>query len=185
MHHLHVELKDVHPPVWRDLRVPSDTTLEDLHRVFQAAFGWEDCHLHAFRRLRPATEIRPFTQSGGVERHVRLRDVAPRKGARLLYEYDFGDSWEHIVTVREISPWRTHRAGPAATCVGGMRAAPPEDCGGPGGYAHLLHVLQDRRHPEHAEMRTWVGGKLDPDAFSLAHVNRALRHMRHEVRGAR
>lgn len=63
---------------------------------------------------------------------------------------------------------------PVPHCIAGAQACPPEDCGGPWGYAHLLEVLADPGHPEHAEMLEWIGGPIDPAAFDLDAVNLAL-----------
>ncbi len=49
-------------------------------------------------------------------------------------------------------------------CVAGKRTCPPEDCGGPWGYQHLMAVLAD---PEHAEQAEWVGEEFDPGAFAI------------------
>ena len=61
-----------------------------------------------------------------------------------------------------------------STCTDGERAAPPEDCGGPAGYADLLATLADTPSPQHAEMLDWVGGDFDSEALSLPDVNRRL-----------
>jgi hypothetical protein len=45
---LKIELLDVIPTVWRRLVVPETITLPILHRVFQAAIGWTNSHLHEF-----------------------------------------------------------------------------------------------------------------------------------------
>jgi hypothetical protein len=54
-----------------------------------------------------------------------------------------------------------------ARCVDGARARPPKDVGGPHGYAGFLESLADRRHPEHADYKRWVGGHFDPEWFDL------------------
>ena len=56
-------------------------------------------------------------------------------------------------------------------CVGGANATPPDDCGGTGGYEDLVAVMADPSHPEHEEMKTWVGGEWDPAAFDLVTIN--------------
>ena len=43
---LKIELKDIGAK--RVVAVPGGTTLESLHDVIQALFGWEDCHLWMF-----------------------------------------------------------------------------------------------------------------------------------------
>jgi hypothetical protein len=87
------------------------------------------------------------------------------------YDYDFGDGWEHDVRV----VGRTAADGPH--CLDGERACPPEDCGGPHGYARLLEVLADPAHPEHAEVADWLGRPLEPEAFDPEAVDLALRAM--------
>jgi hypothetical protein len=48
---------------------------------------------------------------------------------RFLYEYDSTDGWEHQVRIEQFVP--PEQRQPYSVCVGGSRAAPPEDCGGP------------------------------------------------------
>ena len=60
-------------------------------------------------------------------------------------------------------------------CRAANRACPPEDCGGPWGYARLLAVLRDPKHEEHEEMAEWIGEDFDPEAFDPDAVNRQLK----------
>ena len=95
----------------------------------------------------------------------------------FLYEYDFGDSWEHLVVVEKVL---TPEESPAhlPVCLAGARACPPEDCGGVPGYERFLEALRDPTHEEHQAMLTWVGGSFDPEAFNLGRVNRLLRRLK-------
>lgn len=99
------------------------------------------------------------------------------------YEYDFGDSWHHDIVIEQVMP--SVGAG-TPHLVDGARACPPEDCGGTGGYKHLLEVLADPSDEKHDEMLEWVGGSYDPDAFDLDELNVALelydRHTRQRHR---
>lgn len=62
-------------------------------------------------------------------RNIRLSDCHFRVNERFLYEYDLSDGWEHQVRIeRFIAP---EQAPSQPVCIGGSRAAPPEDCGGP------------------------------------------------------
>jgi hypothetical protein len=110
------------------------------------------------------------------ERRVRLKSVLPRRGARLVYQYDYGDNWQHTVVVESIGDPDERVVYPI--CVGGQRACPPEDCGGVGGYEELVAALKSPKHPDHDQMLTWVGGYFDPDSFDANSVNRLLRYGR-------
>jgi Plasmid pRiA4b ORF-3-like protein/Domain of unknown function (DUF1841) len=172
-----VTLHGSRPPIWRRLHLPGATTLAQLHQVIQAAFGWEDSHLHAFevagrRYARPDPEL-----SGDVadEGRVRLEDLVARSGARLRYTYDFGDSWEHDLLVEDILPSDGVKH---AVCLAGRRAGPPEDCGGVWGYGELCDILADPSHPDHAERVEWLGRPHDPAAFDRDAINAALTRIR-------
>jgi hypothetical protein len=95
----------------------------------------------------------------------------------LGYEYDFGDSWNHQITVEKIL---THdpAAATVALCLDGARACPPEDCGGPWGYDNLTEILRNPKHEEHDSMKEWLGRPLDPEAFDVEKVNTYLRKLK-------
>ena len=173
---LKVTLLDVKPPIWRRLLVPGTISLDRLHTVIQKAMGWTDAHLHEFvvaeTRYGPPDPEEPDPD---VEREwlATLRQVAPVQSLRFEYLYDFGDNWTHEVQVESIQvPENELRH---AVCLAGERRCPPEDCGGPGGYAEFLEAIRDPDHPDHHEMLQWIGGPFHPDAFDLIAVNRKLR----------
>lgn len=173
---LKVTLRGTRPPIWRRLEVASDLTLEGLHDALQGAMGWNDSHLHAF--VADGVEYgRPDPEwATGVrdESRVTLARVLRAPKDRLVYQYDFGDDWQHVVVLEKVLPFdaERHRA-PLVTA--GRRACPPEDCGGVYGFYRMLAVLRDENAPEHEAMREWVGDDFDPDDFDVAVVNRYLR----------
>ncbi|HUR73605.1 MAG TPA: plasmid pRiA4b ORF-3 family protein [Sporichthya sp.] len=170
IYQLKITLLGVTPQVWRRVLVPADVTLDVVHAVIQTAMGWTDKHLHEFAvgddLYGPADEEDDETVD---ESTVRLFTVAG-EGDQLRYVYDFGDDWRHDVIVEKVLapepgaqyPW----------CLTGRQACPPEDVGGPSGYADLLAVLADSTHPEHAEAREWAG-QLQA-TFDLNATNEAL-----------
>jgi hypothetical protein len=83
-----------------------------------------------------------------------------------LYE-DFGDGWEHEILLEGILLREPKTKYPR--CTDGERACPPEDCGGPPGYAHMLEALRNPRHPEHAHYKEWIGDAFDPESFQGAY----------------
>jgi hypothetical protein len=178
IYQLKVTLLGTSPPIWRRLLVPADVTLAQLHDVLQAAMGWQECHMHEFsaggRHFgRPSPEDR-FRGMPPVEneRTVRLSRVLGRVGAKTIYTYDFGDSWEHAIVLEKRLCADPTTAYPV--CTGGELVCPPEDCGGIGGFYDLLDALRDPAHERHDELCDWVGDDYDPDVFSIDDVNRML-----------
>jgi hypothetical protein len=179
---LKVTLLGTMPPIWRRLLVPADLTLAQLHDVVQAAMGWQDCHMHEFSAgQRHFGTLNPEDRLMGMppvenERTVRLANVLGRVGAKILYTYDFGDSWEHGIVLEKRLPADPGTAYPV--CTGGERACPPEDSGGIGGFYDLLDALEDPTHEQHDELQDWVGDDYDPDTFSIDEVNQMLTPLR-------
>jgi hypothetical protein len=172
-----VTLRHVAPPVWRRLEIPADTKLPRLHDILQMAMGWYDSHLHAFRlgRTSYGKSDPYFPDDMENERNVKLNQLVG-EGEKLIYEYDFGDGWEHEIKVE-----KAFAPEPCAyypRCTDGKRACPPEDCGGPYGYQRLLEILADPKHEEHEQMREWLGARVDAEEFDLDDINTGLRHVR-------
>lgn len=172
VHRLRVSLLGIKPPIVRVVELPSDCTLGDLHEVLQIAFGWTNSHLHYFDLGPRAFGPRNPESDWEDEDDVVLDEVVPKRGAKLRYEYDLGDSWRHQIVVEKVGPPEAEVAYPR--CLFGARACPPEDCGGTDGYANLLTALTDPNNEEHADAIEWTGGGFDPEAFDPAAVNRDL-----------
>lgn len=179
VYQLSIQLAEIKPLIWRRIVVPGQVTLSHLHRILQVVMGWENSHLHQF--IVGATYYgEPDPEYGDTikdYRRTRLRGIARKEGDSFVYEYDFGDSWRHVITVEDIQPWTPESIAPRLRCLDGARACPPEDCGGIGGYEHLLEALSNPHHPDHKEMRTWVGKHFDPELFSLQAVNSAIANL--------
>jgi len=173
---LRIVLLGAEPSIWRTLEVPGQASLGWLHAVLQTAMGWTNSHLHHFltadgRYSDP--RLNEDTGFGGQpdrdEGKATLLQIAPKAGAHFGYEYDFGDSWGHEITVLKILP---ASGGTAARCLDGAGACPPEDCGGIYGYVEMLKALKNPKHPEHKSMKEWLGGRaIDPKSFDLAKIN--------------
>ena len=160
------------PPVWRQVLIPAAYPLSRVHRVIQAAMGWEDCHLHAFQIGKTTYGPDPEEELGYAdETKARLADVA-RVRTRIAYEYDFGDGWEHEIVVEARTLAEDGQAYPA--CLAGEGACPPEDCGGAYGFAELKEVLAAPDSAERDEMLEWVEEDFDPARFDLAAANTAV-----------
>jgi hypothetical protein len=111
-------------------------------------------------------------QPPGNEKKVRLSDLVEVEGDAIRYDYDFGDSWSHQITLEKIL--YADSAGKLARCLAGVRACPPEDCGGIWGYTDLLKILKNPKHPEHDSMKDWLGRPFAAEAFNVEDTNRWL-----------
>ncbi len=162
---LKVTLHGTKPSVWRRLLMPGGMTLGDLHHAIQAAMGWHDSHLHTFDIDGRQYGDRHQVDDVAEEHRLTLNGLVKSGIARFTYTYDFGDNWQHMVAIEKTQPAIEGKSYPA--CVAGARNCPPEDCGGSWGYQHLLEVLADPAHPEHAEQIEWIGEEFDPNKFAV------------------
>jgi len=171
-----VTLLGTRPPVWRRILVDRDMTLRNLHRTLQTVMGWENSHLHQF--VLPKQGSRNPRYGSGTkivnESRATVGDVIGAAGERLLYEYDFGDGWQHELLLEEVL---LGDESFQQMCVAGGRCCPPEDCGGPQGFAEMLSALRDANHPDHDDVCAWLGD-FDPESFSEDEINRRLRRRR-------
>ena len=172
------ELQETNPPVWRGLELASDLNLAELHDILQVAFGWTDSHLHGFAAgpdyYSKETEhyLCPFDEAEGdteglPEAQVRLDEVLAQVGDTLAYAYDYGDGWQHLVTLEAVLT--KTESMPRAICTGGERDGPAEDCGGPGSY-ELITAATDPANPARAAARVEFaeifGEEVDPADFN-------------------
>ena len=175
---LKISLEGTKPPIWRRLLVTSDIKLDVLHLALQITMGWTNSHLHQFiSRDRKFYGIKDddFAMDGFEmqdESTVRLSALLKTEKDSLIYEYDFGDSWTHKVTLEKILDFDPEKKLPY--CVIGKRACPPEDCGGIWGYADLLTLLENPEHEEYEEMLEWLGGEFDPAYLDRREINQLL-----------
>lgn len=110
------------------------------------------------------------------ERRVSLGQLIGGAGDRLGYTYDFGDAWEHEIVVEELLDANPEVHYPVLVAAKG--ACPPEDCGGPWGYAELKEILADPTHDQHKEMLTWLGlddaSGFDPSGLAVDEIEEEL-----------
>jgi len=155
-----VALEYIRPPVWRRFQTASGITLHGLHVILQTVMGWTRSHLFSFeingtRYEDPALSPDPLGAGVLDVRGIRLDRAVQKENMKFIYTYDFGDDWRHLIQVESILPAQPGMKRPV--CLGGQRACPPEDCGGPPGHSELLQTLSDKRHPDYLEMKNWVG----------------------------
>jgi len=164
-----VELLDTSPLIWRQLEVPADYSFWDLHVAIQDAMGWTDTHLHAFE-VEGASSVQEIgipdfdaDESVVPGWDVGLSEYFESPGDRVIYEYDFGDSWRHSIQLEATAS--TEPGVEYPRCVVGARKCPPEDCGGPFGFMDFLEAISDPSHGDHDDLLKWCGGSFDAEKF--------------------
>ncbi|MBN1698597.1 MAG: plasmid pRiA4b ORF-3 family protein [Spirochaetales bacterium] len=172
---LKIILRDIKPEIWRRIRIPGNRTLSELHSAIQTAMGWENYHLHSFWAggVEYGDPSDNETEDVADESTVAIDRILGKEGTSITYEYDFGDSWLHTVTVEEIIPADRLDEDDRRIikCLDGERSCPPEDCGGPPGYEHLVEILKNPSHTHYEKMRKWAAD-FDPEEFDIETINR-------------
>ena len=171
---LKISLNNVKPLIWRRFVVNSDIKLPDLHKVIQTVMGWTNSHLHQFVADKKfycepdpdsATEYTDYIK-------VKLNQILAKENQSIIYEYDFGDGWEHEIVLEKILPEHIKKH---PYCTEGEKSCPPEDCGGPFGYEDLLGILSNPDDDEYKEMIEWLGDDFDPEYFDIEEINDMLK----------
>jgi len=177
VYQIKITLKRIRPPIWRRVQVLSSTTLEEFHLIIQEAMGWCGGHLHVFTiddvdygEPDPQFDFDILSQE-----NVKLDQAFDGEKSKFTYTYDFGDDWEHEILLEKELPYSSDIKYPR--CITGKRACPPEDCGGPWGYAELLEIMANPSHPEYEERMEWMDESFDPNSFDVEEVNLALQAM--------
>jgi len=182
---MRLDLRGTKPPVWRGLELAGDLTLSQVHEVIQAAMGWTDSHLHRFRTGRDHQSTYFVTtldieegEDGVREDATRLDQLVATEGDRLWYQYDFGDDWDHVLTVEKVLD---DPAAPARS-TGGQGACPPEDCGGIGNFEQLAtwarsgydEALLPEVFDDADEAHDWLPQGWQPGQLDLERVKAAV-----------
>ncbi len=173
--------------IWRRVLVPSTYSFRNLHNIIQTVFDWQNYHLHKFEVKKDGSvdklivmdddpdtlEWLDFDSYDVVqERFTALEDILPY--GEVIYEYDFGDSWEHTIILEKVIKSNAFKA----TFLEGKGERPPEDVGGSGGYEEYMRIMADDTDPEHESMKIWSESqkerKMSPEKIN----NRLKRSIR-------
>ncbi|MCH8550031.1 MAG: plasmid pRiA4b ORF-3 family protein [Balneolaceae bacterium] len=176
VYQIKLELAGSKPNIWRKLLIPADMLLSDLHKVIQTTMGWTNSHLHQFIKgrvfLEPPMDD-DFMDSTGIDYTDYTADsLLEKKNDKISYEYDFGDGWEHIITLENVIE---NYKGTLPVCTGGAMNCPPEDVGGIGGFQEFKKALKNPSHLEHEIYKKWIGEHYDPEYFDSEEINKMLK----------
>lgn len=177
VYQLKVTLNGSEPPVWRQIQLTGDQTLEDVHDILQSALGWQNQEMFQFiidDQFYGDADLGTSAARQAAS-SVTLGDLIKRPKCSFIYEYDLADGWEHDVTIEKIRPVDSEEAF-IPVCLDGANATPPENSGGIFGYYELLSVLKDPQHPAYQEMKE-LYGDVSPRDFDLEATNARLRSL--------
>ncbi len=181
---LKIMLSGSNPAIWRRFLVDSRVRLSQLHDIIQILMGWENSHLHQYRQRNiiysePIDDMDETFGSKYImldESDYRLNQVLTKLKDKIIYEYDFGDSWDHELVLEKFIGMDKNINYPV--CLEGAMACPPEDCGGIGGYYDMLEIIKDPENSEYENMMDWLGGEFDANEFNLVSVNIKLKNIK-------
>lgn len=174
-----IVLRGVRPTVWRTFTVRSDVSLAVLSDYLTIIMGWNGSHLHHFRMPNSAPfeynepqASSPDTNYAYNEENLRLDQLVRQAGDWFDFDYDFGDGWNHKVTLVKTLPL----GGQAPiSLLDGANACPPDDCGGPHGYRRVLAALHTSNpSQEQLEILEWLGDDFAPTSFDAGHTRELL-----------
>lgn len=184
LYQMKIRLKLQDWDIWRRVLVPSTYSFRHLHNIIQIVFDWQNYHLHEFYAYKQGAKSKhilmdddPETlQWGGFgardvgqERFIALKDIFPVYD-NVEYVYDFGDGWQHTITVEKVIESTEFRA----TYLDGNGERPPEDVGGAGGYQEYKDIMANDKHPEHENMKDWAQTQKERE-LSPEQINQQLR----------
>ena len=171
--------------VWRRVMTPIDITFKQLHIILQAVFNWKSYHLYNFDIFDQAGKcvlnvISEFEEvyeprqdcPMRLDSEVKLSDYA-KDQYKIAYCYDYGDNWEHEITIRGIN---TDFDKNYPVCVMGEGNAPPEDVGGIGGYEEFVEIMADSTHVDYETMQKWAQTQWYRN-FDVDLINRKLKNI--------
>jgi hypothetical protein len=182
---IRIELLDAKKPkVWREMWVPMAITFDQFHEILQACMGWQNYHLYSFQEslksryfhiMRP-----PFDDLPGIDAskitiesilwgyynayQMSLNMDVINQVDKLYYIYDFGDQWEHEISVidYDLTPIKH------AEITDGEGACPPEDCGGIHGYERMKKYLDGKMSKK--EYYDWFTA-INAEGFDIHHFD--------------
>jgi len=171
---LRISIDGIEPQIWREVVVPTKSTLHALHRAIQILYGWLDYHLYELEFRGQRFQFPDDESDAEDSTKAKLSQFGLSPGDRLTYRYDFGDDWELLIDILEL----VNGADPAwmPFLVDGERSGPPEDCGGVHGYERLTRALRISFEDLDGDDRDFVewAGDFNPDEFGVRQARQSL-----------
>lgn len=172
-----ITLSDSKPTIWRRFHIENTMMFYDLHLVIQQVMGWTNTHLYQFIYDENNFIGNPeLLDSDDIanDKEITLSDIFDKPKLKMIYEYDFGDDWEHELVLEKIIDNNPSQQYPF--CLEGAMNCPPEDCGGIYGFKDLMKKYKKTNHPDYPFILEWIGEDYDPNFFDVESVNENLKN---------
>lgn len=188
LYQLNIQLALDGHEIWRRVLIPANYSFRSLHNLIQIVFDWQNYHSHEFsvarkdnRNLKIVmdddSDTLEFADSSGdeivQERFVSLAEIFSQH-PEVIYEYDFGDSWEHIITLEKSITATSQQA----KLLEGKGERPPENIGGLHGFNEYLAMFNDPNSAEDEDFMEWAASQKERN-FSLDYTNHRLKSILH------
>lgn len=173
---LRIKLRGISPSIWRKIEVPSNVKLTSLAEIIITAMEWYNEHLHQFRtkdKVYYATAQKDDDIDTNWGGDFSINQLLKKEKDKVVFEYDFGDSWEHDVVLSKVEDYDKDEPH-IVKLISGKRACPPEDCGGVWGYYDLCETMKYPYSKHARELKEWLGYKFDPEEFWLEDVQEEI-----------
>lgn len=194
---LKIDLENTPFRINRKVIVPTGISMYELHLIIQASMGWENSHLFQFSDKKWKCDIRVqygvddegewgdfFSEIYEADELSLSEFMLHTNGKSFWYWYDFGDDWWHKISIQKVTKKDLSLYRGIPICTEAVAACPPEDCGGPWGFAEYVEAINDPKHPEYERNREWLGvvgnAKIDLQSVDLKEINETLEYMWNE-----
>lgn len=183
---LKIQIKNSHPPIWRRVVVPSGITFEGLAEILNITMGWIGYHLHSFEFFHSGISVEMKSDelnffedmnSESLDEQETVIDTFLERENIFTYIYDFGDFWEHKVTVEKVIEDYEYSYAQVLKYKG---ETPYEDCGGIYGYYEMQDILSNPKHPQYKQTKEWVEEQFT-QKYDLEGINEVLSELEDEV----
>ncbi len=169
IYEVHISIEGSVPMIWRKLQVINTTSLLDFHKILQTSLGWTNTHLFEFDSGK---KIYSGDEDLSSLENTQLCDVLKTENDKLIYNYDFGDFWEHIIFIEKIIDRVSDQFYPQ--CIDGENECPPEDCGGILRYKQMVKTIANPKNKDYKETIDWLREDFDPKYFNKDEINELL-----------
>ena len=188
-----IKLRHAYFPIRRRVELDSNTTLDEFHEIIQTVMGWENCHLYGFtadgviytpeieEEYEIPEELVDYVTPEKPTKTTKLKDMLNSK--KIIYEYDFGDSWKHEIVLNRYIEAKKGVRYPICAAAKGL--CPPEDVGGVWGYEELIEGAKSGdTSEEFLETVEWYGftvemlKNIENEPVDIDYINKELEKFR-------